>query len=182
MEPYIQISQLNDFVFCPKSIYFHNLYRSFNQQIYHTVYQKTGQINHEAIEEKRYSSQKRYLQGLSVYSDEYGICGKIDIYDIDDKVLIERKTKISQIYDGQKYQMYGQYFALKDMGYDVFKMILYSKSDNKKYEIPLPNQDDIDKFSSLISDMHSFSIENKNFVPNINKCEKCIYKYLCDSF
>ena len=39
-----------------------------------------------------------------------------------------------------KYQLYAQYFCLREMGYEVEKLKLYSLDDNKVYEIPLPNE------------------------------------------
>ena len=37
MEDYIMISQLNDFIFCPYSIYLHNIYMEASEEIYHTT-------------------------------------------------------------------------------------------------------------------------------------------------
>lgn len=34
MEDYIKITQLNDFIFCPVSIYFHNLYEDSEPMLY----------------------------------------------------------------------------------------------------------------------------------------------------
>jgi hypothetical protein len=41
MDDYIIISNLNDFIFCPASIYFHNLYGSMDT----FLYQGASQIN-----------------------------------------------------------------------------------------------------------------------------------------
>jgi CRISPR-associated protein Cas4 len=87
MEPYIQISQLNDFIFCPKSIYFHGLYKNYNTEMYHSAYQTTGKIKHETIDLRKYSTEKKYMQSLEVYSAKYGLCGKIDLYDSETKTL-----------------------------------------------------------------------------------------------
>ena len=38
MEDYVRISNLNDLLFCPRSIYFHNLYSDFDETLYHTPY------------------------------------------------------------------------------------------------------------------------------------------------
>lgn len=37
MEPYIPISFLNDFIFCPRSIYFHQLYGRSSESLYHST-------------------------------------------------------------------------------------------------------------------------------------------------
>ena len=44
---------------------------------------------------------------LDVYSDEYKIVGKIDLYDEISKTLIERKKFVKKIYDGYIFQLYG---------------------------------------------------------------------------
>ena len=52
----ILTTQLNDFIFCPASIYFHNLYGETDKM----VYQSTQQINakKEAIEKIRWLFEK----------------------------------------------------------------------------------------------------------------------------
>ena len=45
------------------------------------------------------------LQGIEVYSDIYRIIGKIDIYDRKKEALVERKNKITTIYDGYIFQL-----------------------------------------------------------------------------
>lgn len=179
MEQYIQISKINDFIFCPKSLYFHSLYENFSENVYHQEPQKTGKLNHQNIEDKKYSTAKKILQGVEVYSQKYNIAGKIDIYDQEKKELIERKTKVKNIYDGYHYQLYAQYFGLLEEGYDVKKMFIHSLTDNKRYEVPLPNKKETAKFESVVSSMHSFDIFKIKKYPSKAKCDKCIYKLLC---
>ena len=40
MEDYIAISTLNDFIFCPYSIYLHNVYMETDESVYHATPQK----------------------------------------------------------------------------------------------------------------------------------------------
>jgi len=181
MEPYITITTLNDFVFCPKSIYFHNLYGKYNVQIYKQMPQIVGTINHENIDTQKYSSAKRYIQGLEVFSEKYQLCGKIDVYDSEKKVLIERKTKIKKIYEGYKYQLWAQYFCMQEMGFEIKKLKFHSLQDNKNYFLDLPNKKDLEEFENIIFQVRSFDIRNKNFVQNSEKCQNCIYAELCDS-
>ncbi len=77
MQEYIAISTLNDFIFCPYSIYLHNVER-------------------------------------------YHLMGKIDVYRKKEKMLIERKYQLKQIYQGQIYQLWGQMFCLQEMGIEQF--------------------------------------------------------------
>jgi CRISPR-associated protein Cas4 len=98
MEQYIQISKINDFLYCPRSVYLHSIYENFNSKTFHKTPQVVGKINHSSIDEGRYSSAKKYLQGMPVYSEKYGIAGKIDIYDSEKKTLTERKTMIKKVW------------------------------------------------------------------------------------
>lgn len=179
MESYIQISKINDFIFCPRSVYLHSIYEPFSQQIYHSACQTAGKIKHEAIDEGRYSNQKKYLLGKEVFSEKYNLCGKIDIYDAEEKALIERKNKIRNIYDGYKYQLYAQKLCLEEMGYKVDKLILHSLSDNRRYFLPLPNSEELSNFTDLLNKMQSAPAESFNILNNPAKCQRCIYKPLC---
>lgn len=53
MKDYIAISTLNDFIFCPYSIYLHNVYMEAEEDIYHAVPQKRGRIAHETVNKKK---------------------------------------------------------------------------------------------------------------------------------
>lgn len=175
---YIQISKINDFIFCPKSIYLHEIYENFSEKVYHSAYQTRGKIVHKNIDSRIYSTSKRYLQGLEIYSEKYGLVGKIDIYDTKSKSLIERKYKITRIYLGYKYQLYAQYFCLTEMGYIVKNLYLHSLSDNKRFDVPLPENNDIQKFERLLYKIRHFRLTT-DFKQNPRKCAMCIYRDLC---
>lgn len=180
METYIQISKLNDYLFCPKSLYFHSLYENFSEKIYHSEKQVNGKLHHENIEHQRYSSLKNVLQGLPVYSYEYGLMGKIDIFNYKTGELVERKYQIKKIYDGYRLQLYAQYFCLIEMGYTVNKIYLHSLSDNKRYKIALPMTEDLKFFKNIIKKIYNQNLSFKDFKINQNKCNNCIYKPLCN--
>ncbi|MFH1175305.1 MAG: type V CRISPR-associated protein Cas4 [bacterium] len=176
---YIQISKINDFLFCPLSLYYHSIYENFSAKTYHSSPQTRGKIRHECIDKGEYSTAKKFLQGVDVYSEKYGLCGKIDIYDQESKSLIERKNKIVKIYDGYKYQLYAQYFCLKEMGFLVEKLFVHSLSDNKRFKVELPDGEELKKFEKTIEDIKNFRLENNNVAKQKNKCAQCIYIQLC---
>ncbi len=68
MESYIPISKINDFLYCPKSLYLHGMYEDFSEALFHNEPQTKGKINHKAIDKKTYSTAKRFLIGVYVYS------------------------------------------------------------------------------------------------------------------
>lgn len=182
MEPYIPISYLNDFIFCPRSIYFHRLHGSLEQEMYHTDIQIEGKFAHQTIDQKTYSTKKDLLVGVDVYCEKYNLYGKIDVYDVESKKLIERKNNVKKIYDGYVFQLYAQTFALREMGYEVKEIVIYDKSHNVNYPIPLPEDDPkmFWKFEKLIEDINSFDLNTKNIKVNAEKCKSCIYSHICD--
>ena len=179
MESYIQISKINDFIFCPRSVYLHTIYDNFHKKTYHSHYQTAGTIAHKPIEEGVYSSAKRYFQGMEVYSDEYGIAGKIDIFDIETDTLIERKRMVKHIFDGYRYQLYAQMVCLREMGYRVNNLRIHSLTDNKRYEISIPNEKEWKQFENILDRMKNFTAETVKILENSPKCGQCIYKPLC---
>ena len=96
MESYLMITQLNDFIFCPRSIFFAGIYReSVSDELYHEAPQRKGSANHSAIDENRYSSRSNILTGTTVYSEKYNLLGRIDIFDTSTGVLTERKYSVT---------------------------------------------------------------------------------------
>ena len=180
MDNLITISTLNDFIFCPVSIYFHKIERGVNVIMTQTYDQLAGTNAHQHVDEQTYSDRRAILQGTMVYSEKYRLIGKIDIFDINKGLLTERKRKITTIYDGYIFQLYAQYFALQEMGYSVKILRFYSSSDNKVHSVLKPSED-IDmfnKFEATIKAIHEF--EFTTFVQeNVKKCERCIYEELC---
>ncbi len=179
MEDYIQISKLNDFIFCPKSLYFHSLFENFDQKTYHDTPQTQGKISHEPIDKGQYSSLKKYLQGMEIYSDKYQLCGKIDIFDKEKGLLIERKYKVKKIYQGYLYQLYAQMFCLREMGYEVKEICIHSLSDNKRYKVDLPDYKAVNEFKEFVHKVRTFDLLKDPVEQNENKCANCIYKSLC---
>lgn len=181
MEEVILLSQLNDFIFCPVSIYFHNLYGNMEKTLYQGMAQQEGTEAHRTIDENRYSTSRNILTSLNVYCDRYRLSGKIDMFDVGLGRLTERKKKIKEIYDGYVFQLYGQYFSLCEMGYTVKELCLYSMDDNKRYPVELPenNLPMLNKFEELISEMRNFNMD-EYLQKNPEKCKNCIYEPACD--
>lgn len=181
MEELIRITLLNDFIYCPVSIYFHNLYGNMDTMIYQGKKQLDGKAAHKTVDAHCASTNKNIITGLDVLSEKYGLVGKIDYYDLKSKTLIERKKKIKTIYDGYVFQLYGQYFAMTEMGYEVDELELYSMDDNKKYAVSLPKDDHemLFKFEKIIDGINEFDIE-KFSQTNRDKCLNCIYEPACD--
>ncbi len=177
------ISYINDFIFCPRSIYNHQLYHNRDEILYQGEKQTEGKAAHEKIDTKTYSVKKQILQNFEVYTSKYQLFGKIDVFDTDKGLLTERKNNIKTIYDGYIFQLYAQYFGLTEMGYKVEQMALYDFTKNKMYPIDLPidNEVMLQKFETTLEVISRFSLLKKGFVANKFKCEKCIYNLLCDA-
>ena len=180
MEPYLMITQINDFIFCPRSIYFHDVYRAnVHSEFYNQEPQKIGLATHAAIDGGNYSSRSDILMGTMVYCEKYNLLGRIDLFNSTTNILTERKHSVTAIYDGFRYQLYAQKFALEEMGYQVREMRIYSKKDNKIHAVDLPSEEEIARFEYVLSQIRNFKI-SAPFTQNPKKCAHCIYKALCD--
>lgn len=182
METYIPISFLNDFLFCPRSIYFHQLYSNFNSSVYEQLPQKMGKAAHHAIDQRRHSTRSNILQGLEVYSEKYSLFGKIDTFDLVTGRLRERKREIKAIYEGFVLQIYGQCLSLREMGYTVRHLSLFDLTHNREYSLPLPedNLTMMTRFGDVVEALKEFDLEDVSFTPVEAKCRNCIYSNLCD--
>ena len=118
---------------------------------------------------------------LNLDTGPYNLVGKIDTYDRTKKLLRERKKYIKQIYDGYVFQIYAQYFAMREMGYEIKKLELYSMDDHKHYNILLPENDErmFQAFEKVIDDINTFSMSDFT-QENYLKCSRCIYEPSCD--
>lgn len=181
MDDYIIFSWLNDYIFCPVSIYFHQLYGDKKTTLVQNRSQLEGTWAHSAVDEGRYSTRKDVLQAAFVICEKYRLFGRIDVFDIKNGVLTERKKKISQVYDGYIFQLYAQYFSLLEMGYKVNQIRFHSLSDNRNYIIPFPEESPrmLAKFERTIAEIRSFKLE-EYVQQNRAKCLNCIYEPACD--
>ena len=179
IEDLIPISTLNDFIFCPYSIYLHNVYMETDEGLYHATPQTKGKLAHEPVDTKTSSNRKDEILALSVMSEQLGVMGKIDVYRKKEKKLIERKYQLKQIYQGQIYQLWAQYFCMVEMGYEVEEVAFYEISTNKTIPINLPTIADKLELMEFIKSFKEYD-PAKPFVANPNKCRHCIYCNLCD--
>jgi len=179
MENPILISMLNDFSFCPYSIYLHNVYMDTEKEVYQALPQVRGTIAHENVDNKTSSTLKNEIQALPISSDKLGVMGKIDIYRANEKILIERKYKLKQIYRGQLYQLWAQYYCMLEMGYEVEKLAFYEISTNTTIPVVLPTEAEKQELISFIEKFKSYNPADPITI-NVNKCKHCIYCNLCD--
>ena len=179
MEDNISISLLNDFIFCPYSIYLHNVYMETDEGLYHATPQTKGKLAHQPVDSKTSSNRKEEILALPVMSEQLGVMGKIDIYRKKEKKLIERKYQLKQIYQGQIYQLWAQYFCMVEMGYEVDKIAFYEISTNKTIPISLPTAENKHELMCFIQSFKEYD-PSAPFVANPNKCRHCIYCNLCD--
>lgn len=180
MNDYIPLSTLNDFIFCPYSIYLHSVYMDADEDVYKATPQTKGTLAHTGVDEKTGSTRKADLMSLPVYSDELGISGKIDVYRQDKRLLVERKNNLKQIFRGQIYQLWGQYFCLQEMGYEVEQLAFYEISTNKMTLVRLPGEEGKAELVRFIEKFRTYNPLSTPFKINPAKCIHCIYCNLCD--
>jgi CRISPR-associated protein Cas4 len=146
---------------------------------YHAIPQTRGKAAHQSIDNKAASTKKTDIMALSVCSNRLKIIGKIDLYRQDTQQLIERKYELKQIYQGQLYQLWSQYFCMSEMGYSVKSIAFYEISRNRMIPIDMPG---VNEYNTLLAFINLY----RNFNPsmpitiNQNKCIHCVYCNLCD--
>ena len=179
MNDLISISTLNDFIFCPYSIYLHNVYMDADEDMYHAKPQIRGRNAHERVDEKKTSTRSDLIESLPVLSHELGVYGKIDVYDQRIKSLIERKYSLKTIYLGQYYQLWAQYYCMIEMGYNVDSIAFYEISSHKTIQVSLPTDAEKDELLHFIDQYRNYD-PKVSISTNDNKCTHCIYCNLCD--
>lgn len=151
-----------------------------DESLYHATPQTRGIVAHESVDKKTASNRSDNILSLPVYSEEYGLMGKIDVYKRKEKKLIERKYQLKQIFQGQIYQLWAQMLCLREMGYEVESLAFYETSTNKTTPVVMPTEEDLNRFKAFINRFRTFDPLSTRFTINPNKCIHCIYCNLCD--
>lgn len=176
VEDYIPISHINDFLFCPYSIYLHSVYGAAEEEFCKAVPQKAGTMAHEKITR---DEREGVLHDRPVRSEELGIAGIIDEFDTTTGTLTEYKNRTGRLFPGQFMQLYGQYFCLLEEGLTVNALRFVEISSGKETPVPLPGKEEEELLSDIVERIGSFSPSDE--IPiNPNKCSKCIYCMLCE--
>lgn len=92
------LTTLNDFIFCPYSIYLHKTYMETDEDIFKTIVQLSGTNAHKATDSKKGSSRSCDILSLPVCSNSLGLYGVIDLYRGNTATLIERKLRLNHIF------------------------------------------------------------------------------------
>ncbi|MBX2887917.1 MAG: type V CRISPR-associated protein Cas4 [Ferruginibacter sp.] len=180
METYMPISFLNDFIFCPYSLYLHQVFDDSNEEVFSAAPQQVGKRHHATIDNTPPKSRKlKLLKGIYVISHRLGIYGKIDTLHLDEGRLVESKYAITTLYQGYYYQLWAQYFALVEMGYVVKQLAFFSIRDRTTHPVALPGEVEFAELQQHIRLIAHYDFE-QNFTPNPAKCAHCIYAALCD--
>lgn len=73
MEEPISATMLNDFIFCPASIYFHRFYDGMENRAFQCTDQINGTCAHASIDGNHYSTSKHIITSYEAYSDKYNL-------------------------------------------------------------------------------------------------------------
>lgn len=176
MEHYLPISILNDFIFCPYSIYLHQIYDAQQEELYHSIFQSRGKRLHNFLHN---DTQANNLRHAFVVSNRWGIYGRIDEYIDSERELIEYKSSVATPYKGYYYQIWAQYVCLSEMGVRVDKLAFFDLSTETKMPIPIPTQEQLNELYAHIERIKYYDFSTEIIV-NPNKCKKCIYFNLCE--
>ena len=86
-----------------------------DEDVYKALPQLAGTNAHIATDDQKSSTRKNDLMAMPICSDDLGIMGVIDIYKGEQRLLIERKNNLKQIFKGQIYQLWAQYLCMVEM-------------------------------------------------------------------
>ncbi len=178
MNDHIPLSYLNDFIFCPYSIYLHQIFDSGESETFSAAPQQKGKTAHTKIDSPTVHA--KGMRGIYVISDKLKLFGKIDVYYPDSKHLIEYKRQIKTVYQGFYYQIWAQYFCLIEMGFKVDSLELVSMIDKKRLALDIPSKAEFEELSSHVNKIMTFDPFSFCAEVNQNKCRHCIYSSLCD--
>ena len=176
MDGLIPISNLNDFLFCPYSIYLHGIYQGAEEQAVKATVQNEGTRAHK---EKEKTAEGAKLVSLPVLSEKLGVFGIIDKYDPASGILTEYKNHLDRVFEGQIIQLQCQALCLSEMGYHVTELRLFDIFKGTAVDIGFPNGKDRRRITELIEEYRGWSPEREIQV-NPAKCRKCIYCALCE--
>ena len=176
MEHYLAITTLNDFIFCPYSIYLHEIYHQNREEAYHSAFQSKGKRLHHFIENNQ---DENSWKNAFVYSEKLKIYGRIDDYNKRTKELIEYKSTVAIAFRGYYYQIWAQFLCLSEMGVEVVHLSFYDFRQDKKIPVTIPNDEQILELKNHIKKVQEFDF-NTDLNPNPNKCKQCIYHHLCE--
>lgn len=176
MEYFLSITALNDFVFCPYSIYLHEIYGGNKEETYHSKFQSKGKRLHDFIENNK---DAKDLKHAYVYSQKLGIYGKIDEYIPLTKELIEYKSNVAIMFKGYYYQIWSQYLCMTEMGFEIERLSFFDFKINKKTQLDLPTDSEINELTKHINKVKHYDFASEILV-NPNKCRRCIYQSLCE--
>lgn len=180
MEELLPITYINDFLFCPRSLYYGNIFRrSRSDDTFQQTPQKSGKAAHRTVDTDTYSTRKTILSGTMVYCEEFRLIGRIDLYDTATGTLTERKYSVSAVWEGFRLQLYAQCFALREMGHHPRTLRLHSVKDNRLHPVDLPGEPDRARLRQILAQMRAYRLDQP-FEPNPKKCAACIYRGLCD--
>ncbi len=156
MEPYITFTQIKDYLFSPMTTYLQNIYREFTDSCWKGEALVAGKQAHESIEDGRYSQRKGVLLGKTAYWSEMNVGGKIDVWLPEEGgLLVERKRLVDRVWDGDRAQLYAQYFALKEEGVPVRRLAVHSLATNRRFFLPVPGRKEKEWLVGIINEMRS---------------------------
>lgn len=128
---FIAISTLNDFIFCPYSIYLHNVFEGTDEDVFYALPQIKGKEAHSSVDSKSNSLGCRVIESLSVQSLKFGLFGKIDLFFLETGELVERKNILKNFYRSSISIMGTMYLHARD-GICCKITILLRDYDKKK--------------------------------------------------
>lgn len=170
----INVSDLNQFVYCPRRYWYLHFYDTQGRN-YERIEGKTKHENQ--------SSRGNWLNELYLESESLGLKGKIDVLDIDGTkaVPVERKRAESgEYYRSDKIQLAGYCMLLEEhLGEPVREGAIYLYETDQRMHVPI-TEDHRQAVQDAITEIEEMTVETvPSLTDNPSKCEACSARSYC---
>lgn len=169
MTELINISDLNQYLYCPRRYWYLKFYDTQGDNYYRI----DGKLKHEAQSERGGWTKEQFMQ-----SEELGVKGKIDIVE-DGFRPVERK-RADDYYYNDEIQLAGYVMLLeKNIGEKIGEGLIYLYGTDERISIIIEDWHR-EKVKETIKEMRNLNPDNPPpIIDNRNKCKGCSARSYC---
>lgn len=167
----VHVSDLNQFLYCPRRLYYLMYYQTQGMN----EYLADGRENHS-----RQSRRGGWIRELYLHSDRLCLHGKVDLVDKTEGIVPVERKHGDRFYENDQIQLAAYAMLLEEsLGERVEQGIIYLYGTGQRYTIPIT--DDLrEGVMNTISSIRSMDPDSlPDFAENRNKCRRCSVLLYC---
>lgn len=184
---YLPLSYIAEYEYCPRSSYY--LITNAPRLRDENDFIQDGRVQHKEVDEGYQISKKskKILSSVKIFSEKYGISGKVDIVEFHgDKSIIPVEIKRGKCRESSMHnvQIALSAICLQEIfpGYKISFGAIFFKEDRQKITINL-DENLLKKAQNLalhLKQKNQSSLNPKDFKPlKDHRCQGCCFKQLC---